>query len=321
MSRKRKRAGAPKRRKAPETKAASSPPESASPPRHASEPSRSQTRVAPAKWLDPVLLALVAAGALLTAYLSFNALFGQHPAYCGADSSCDLVQSSRWSTLLGVPMAVWGLLTYLVLARFLWRLRSRPSAWRGALLVASVAAGVSWYLTVVSVVQIEATCIYCLASFAIINSILILLLVRRPTHLPEHSWQRSLPWPVGMSAAAVLVLTLHFGGLFDPKAGPEDPFLMALATYLSERGALFYGAYWCPVCQDQKELFGASVHRLPYVECTPEGRSGRINLRCLDANIRDYPTWIIDGRQRRGVISPEELARITRFDHKQAGAQ
>ena len=268
-------------------------------------------RVAP--WLDTALLVLVAAGIALTAYLTLNAWLGDHPAYCGPDSGCDLVQSSRWSTLFGLPMSFWGLLTYALLARCLWRLRSRPSAWRMALLVASIGAGVSWFLTIVSMIAIEATCAYCLASFLIINAILILLLIRRPAHLPEHAWAKAAPMPVGITAAVVLALQLHFSGLFDPAAGPEDPYLRALATHLSESGAHFYGAYWCPHCNDQKELFGASVHRLPYVECTPEGRGGKVNLSCLDANVRDYPTWEIRGQQRSGVISPKELARLSRF--------
>jgi len=266
--------------------------------------------------LDNWLLALAAAGIALTSYLTLVAWFGAHPAFCGAESDCDLVQQSRWSTLLGTPIAFWGLLTYALLARLLWRLRTRPGAWRMALTVAGVGAAVSWYLTAVSVLVIEATCAYCLASFGIANALLLLLLVRRPTQMPENDWAKSLPLPIGAAVVIVFGLFLHFGGLFDPAAGPEKPYLKALAVHLRDSGARFYGAYWCPTCQKQKALFEASVERLPYVECTPDGRNGVRNFECVANDIKDYPTWIIGERRHTGLLTVEGLAALSGFKEK-----
>jgi thiol-disulfide isomerase/thioredoxin len=39
----------------------------------------------------------------------------------------------------------------------------------------------------------------------------------------------------------------------------------ALASCLKEKGAVFYGAFWCPHCQNQKAMFGKSAKLLPYV--------------------------------------------------------
>ncbi len=264
--------------------------------------------------LDNWILGLAGLGVLLTGYLTLVAWLGEHPAYCGAESECDLVQSSRWSTLFGMPMSLWGLLTYALLAVLAWRLRSRAPAWRATLLVAGVGAGVSWFLTLVSVFQIEATCGYCLASFVLMNVLLVLVLLRRPPRMPEHAWSKALPLPVGAVVVVVLGLQLHFSGVFDPAAGPEDPRLKALATHLRDSGARFYGAYWCPACQEQKELFTASVDRLPYVECTPQGRGGPRAVDCLTRNIEQYPTWIIDGQRHTGVVSVERLGRLSSFD-------
>ena len=264
--------------------------------------------------LDNWILALAGLGVLLTGYLTLVVWLGEHPAYCGAESECDLVQSSRWSTLLGMPMSLWGLATYALLVGFAWRVRSRPSAWRATLLVAGIGAGVSWFLTLVSVFQIEATCGYCLASFVLMNVLLVLVLLRRPTRMPEHAWRAALPLPAGAAVAVVLGLQLHFSGVFDPAAGPEDPHLQALATHLHDSGARFYGAYWCPACQEQKKLFTASVDRLPYIECTPEGRGGPRAVDCLTRNIEQYPTWIIDGQRHTGVVSVERLGRLSSFD-------
>jgi len=270
--------------------------------------------------LDNWLLGLAAAGIALTAYLTLLAWFGAQPAFCGADSDCDLVQQSRWATLLGLPIAFWGLLTYALLARLAWRLRARPSAWRLALTVAGVGAAVSWYLTAVSVLVLEATCAYCLTSFGIANALLVLLLVRRPAHMPENDWSKSLPLPIGAAAVIVFGLALHFSGLFDPAAGPEKPYLKALAVHLRDSGARFYGAYWCPTCQKQKALFEASVERLPYVECTPDGRNGVRNFDCVSNDIKDYPTWIINGRRHTGLIPVDGLAALSGFKGSAEGA-
>lgn len=271
--------------------------------------------------LDNWLLGLALAGIVLTSYLTFIAWFGTHPAFCGAESECDLVQQSRWSTLLGAPIAFWGLLTYALLARLLWRLRSRPGSWRMALTVASVGAAVSWYLTAISVFVIEATCAYCLTSFGIVNSLLLLLLVRRPTHMPENKWAKSLPVPVGSAVVIVFGLLVHFSGLFDPAAGPEKPYLKALAVHLRDSGARFYGAYWCSACRQQKALFEASVDRLPYVECSPDGRNGVRNFDCVANDIKDFPTWIIDGRRHTGVVPAVELAAMSGFKWSADGAR
>jgi len=265
-----------------------------------------------------LILALAGLGVLLTGYLTLVAWFGAHPAYCGADSECDLVQSSRWSTLFGMPMSLWGLATYALLAALAWRLRAKASAWRPTLFVAGIGAGVSWFLTLISVFRIEATCGYCLASFVLMNVLLVLVLRRRPAQRPEHAWRKALPLPIGVTVALVLGLQLHFSGVFDPAAGPEDPHLKALATHLDDSGARFYGAYWCPACQEQKKPFTASVDRLPYVECTPEGRGGPRAVDCLTRNIEQYPTWIIDGQRHTGVVSVERLGRLSNFDAEAA---
>lgn len=281
---------------------------------HATETRTGNSRGRKSHPLDNWLLGLVVAGIVLTAYLTLVAWFGERPAFCGAESECDLVQQSRWSVLLGVPIAFWGLLTYALLARLIWKLRTRPASWQLALTVAAIGAAVSWYLTVVSVLDIEATCTYCLISFGIMNALLLLLLVRRPAHMPEHAWKKSLPVPTLSSALVVALLFMHFSGYFHPAAGPEKPYLKALAMHLRDADARFYGAYWCPTCQKQKEMFGASAYRLPYVECSPEGRTGPMNFTCVANEVKDYPTWVISDRRVVGLVSVDELARLSRFE-------
>jgi hypothetical protein len=87
--------------------------------------------------------------------------------------------------------------------------------------------------------------------------------------------------------------------------------LEAFAQCVREQRALFYGAFWCPHCQEQKALFGAAQRRLPYVECsTPDGRSQVV--LCQNHGIREYPTWVFaDGSRVTQVLSLHRLAEKT----------
>jgi hypothetical protein len=90
--------------------------------------------------------------------------------------------------------------------------------------------------------------------------------------------------------------------------------IRALAEHLREEGVLFYGASWCPHCQEQKRLFGASADRLPYIECSPAGPNAPQSPACSRAGVQTYPTWIIDGRAIVGeVLSLARLANASGF--------
>ncbi len=85
----------------------------------------------------------------------------------------------------------------------------------------------------------------------------------------------------------------------------------AFATCIANSGATFYGAFWCPHCGDQKELFGDSKDLLPYVECDANGKDADLNA-CAAAGVTQYPTWVFaDGTKVTGVQSFEELQEAT----------
>jgi thiol-disulfide isomerase/thioredoxin len=88
----------------------------------------------------------------------------------------------------------------------------------------------------------------------------------------------------------------------------------ALAEHLADKGVLFYGASWCPHCQEQKRIFGASARRLPYIECNLAGPNAPQASRCSMAGVQTYPTWIINGRAIVGqVLTLAELADASAF--------
>ena len=256
------------------------------------------------------LLALSLVGILLAAYLSWTEWVGSTLKGCSAGSSCDTVLSSRWATLLGLPTAFWGLLTYATLAGSSF-VRRADQHWWLAWTVAFTGLLYSAYLTLVSVTLIGATCPYCLTSLATLTAIFALVTVQRPSTLEGFSWQR---WLV-KTALPVLVLIalvhLNYTGLLGEPPAVDDPRARGLAIHLTEIGAKMYGSYLCPHCRDQKELFGAAASRLPYVECTGQGSAQA--TACRDAGIKNYPTWIINGTRTEGVMTLDQLAAASGF--------
>jgi uncharacterized membrane protein/thiol-disulfide isomerase/thioredoxin len=243
----------------------------------------------------------------LAAYLTYTGWSGAQAAFCEAGSSCDVVQSSSWGRFLGVPTAFWGLLTYAALAAIALRVPQPAVQWARATLVASVGWAISVYLTAVSIFVLDATCPYCLASLGVFTAILGLQAWARP--LTGHrSWRR----PVLQAAAVAVLVMLAMQARANSSlvaSGDEDPYLRGLAVAVSDSGARFYGASWCPHCEEQKALFGASAARLPYVECSPGGRQGPTSRACLSAGVRTYPTWVFsDGERHVGTLTPDELA-------------
>lgn len=110
-------------------------------------------------------------------------------------------------------------------------------------------------------------------------------------------------------AAVILVAMGAVGSLsyYSVKPGKLDEF----AKCLSDKGAKFYGAFWCSHCQNQKELFGASKNVLPYVECSEADGNTQTKV-CSDAKIEGYPTWeFANGERVSGEIKLETLAEKT----------
>lgn len=259
------------------------------------------------------LLALSLLGVALAGYLSWTSLSGGSVQGCSAGSGCDVVLSSRWATLLGMPTAFWGLLTYLALAATAFIARA-DQQWRFAWMIAFFGALYSVYLTIISLTVLGGACPYCLTSLALMSAILALVTFQRPERLPAFSWSRWLRVRGPAAVAIIAFLHLNYMGYVGKPPAVEDPALRALAVHLADTGVKMYGAEWCPHCQDQKAMFGAAAKRLPYIECSMGRQGSAQTAACRQAAIKTYPTWEIKGQRYEEVLSPLRLAELTGFD-------
>ena len=104
--------------------------------------------------------------------------------------------------------------------------------------------------------------------------------------------------------AIALISTFYFLISRQPKSVKNyDGFAQCLA----EKKLTMYGAYWCPHCQNQKELFGASFQYINYVDCDRNPNA------CSEAGIKGYPTWVINGQSYPGVQSISKLIQISGY--------
>ena len=107
----------------------------------------------------------------------------------------------------------------------------------------------------------------------------------------------------------IVLVLLAIAGMvwYAAQPGQYDEF----ASCIKESGTKFFGAFWCPHCQEQKALFGKSASKLPYVECSnPDGQSQ--TQVCKDNKIESYPTWVWkDGTRKTGTIALSDLSTFT----------
>jgi len=188
--------------------------------------------------------ALAGVGMVLTLYLALTVWFGGAPLYCAEGSSCDIVQQSRWGTFLGMPTAFWGFLTYTTLVFIGFKVRNPERHWKSAWIVSLVGVGYSVYLTSISLFIIDALCAYCLVSLSIITVTFGVVISQRPEGMKNFKFSN---WVAGTAVMTLLIIGgthLHYSGVFDPAAGPEDPYLKGLAIHLAQNDAVLYSAFW-----------------------------------------------------------------------------
>jgi uncharacterized membrane protein len=120
------------------------------------------------------VLALI--GVAIAGYLTWVHYAGLEPFCVGGGGACERVQSSKWSELAGIPVAVLGLGGYLLLLGSL--LLPEDPGRSVAALLALVGAGFSAWLTYVELAKIDAICQWCAASAVVMVLLAVVSVIR-----------------------------------------------------------------------------------------------------------------------------------------------
>jgi uncharacterized membrane protein/thiol-disulfide isomerase/thioredoxin len=128
-------------------------------------------------WAIPLLSLLGLGVSIYLAYVEINHV----EAVCGPVGHCNIVQSSPYAQIVGIPVAVLGLLNFVAII-VLWAIQKYsdgPLANLSTLALVGLTifgTGFSIYLTMLEIFVIQAICAWCLSS-AVITTVLMLLCV------------------------------------------------------------------------------------------------------------------------------------------------
>ncbi|HEY9669366.1 MAG TPA: vitamin K epoxide reductase family protein [Coleofasciculaceae cyanobacterium] len=302
------------------------------------------------RWSRQLIGAIAILGALDTAYLTLVEIGVFKEAACPITGAinCQAVLDSQYAKVFGVPLSLFGFLAYVAIAVCAWLpqwlkspekkgVRPHTEDWTWQVIFAGSIAMVvfSGYLVYLMSFKIGAFCIYCLASALFSISLFILSLIGRAwedigqlfftgiivgmvTLIGTLGVYAQGGAPVGQSAGgertpipvATSMPQAPVGWPVTTTSGESE---IALARHLTKAGVKEYGAYWCPHCYEQKQLFGKQAAKeLNYIECAPDGKDGKPQL-CKDAGVKAFPSWEINGKLTSGVKTLEELANLTGY--------
>jgi uncharacterized membrane protein len=295
-----------------------------------------------------LIAAIAGAGALTTAYLTVVKLT-QSSAACPT-KSCDLVLSSDYATVFGLPLALFGFLAYTSMVIFALtpltvdpvkkkdtRTKLEDITWL-LLLGGAIAMSVfSGYLIYLLLFKIKALCLYCIASAIFSVSLLVLTIIGR-------SWEDlgQIFFTAIVVGMVTLIGTLGIYANVNPTVADSasnssqptsprptgDPALgvgwpikatsgeaeIELARYLTKSGAKEYIAWWCPHCHEQKELFGKQAYpEIKHIDCDPQGKDDPQPDLCQKVGIQGFPTWEINGKLYPNVQPLERLAQLSGY--------
>ena len=132
---------------------------------------------------------LCAAGIGIAGYLTYVHYAGLQPV-CGISHGCETVQTSAYATLLGIPVAALGLISYVVIFVSLRLPGERPLLTGYALTL--IAFAFSVYLTYRELFTIHAICSWCVSSAIVFT---LLAIVGSRAYCPPTTPGPALPPP------------------------------------------------------------------------------------------------------------------------------
>ncbi|XP_057784130.1 thiol-disulfide oxidoreductase LTO1-like isoform X2 [Salvia miltiorrhiza] len=282
--------------------------------------------------------ALGGLGFLETAYLTLVKLANSE-ALCPiaiGEGSCDAILNSDFASILGVPLPLYGMVAYGLVAilglgqqlgfqKMPFDVKKTDADTILVGITTSMVVGSTYFLYILSTEFGGESCLYCLTSSALAFSLFLITIKNFGIdRIKEMLGSRlciaslviialaasyNVVQPVSSSLAATELPYVE-----KEITNESSPLAISLARHLRSTGARLYGAFWCSHCVHQKEIFGREAAKLlDYIECYPDGvRAGtKMAEACYGVNLKYFPSWEINGQVLSGEKQFEELATLS----------
>ena len=265
------------------------------------------------KTLLRVIIVLALIGFVTSLYLIYNhyAPPGEG-AFCdfGEKVNCSLVNTSIYSELFSVPVALFGAIWLVIVILLSWKIMEGNEKLITGLLAWSLVGIAFVVYMIIAEIILGAICPFCtlVHIITLITLLLSALLYRAQEVKPklQSLIETAKPWLVAIVIINIIPLIL-----FNLPAREKVNY-DALTQCLTEKGVVMYSSYICSNCRATIKKFGDSFQYIDMVECHPRGPDPQADL-CLEKSITHTPTWMIekDGvevKRLDGYQRPETLA-------------
>ena len=251
-----------------------------------------------------VLCAITGIG--IMSYLTYIH-YAQSKSFCdiSQEVSCDVVTTSIYSEIFGIPVSVLGLLFFAAVLFLV--IKRRDKAFQTLFIVTLFALIPSLYLSLTELIFINSICILCETSK-------VLMLIIFGASLWASGLDSKAAFRIGVP---VLIAGLVAAGVtyFAQTGTVVKKDYSTFIQCLNSKGVVYYKSVRCSTCRRQEMVLGEAYKKINSVECHPDGENPQPEL-CLSKKISKTPTFLMESgglevKRLEGLQQVKDLAAFT----------
>ncbi len=260
------------------------------------------------KQLLTIIIILGIIGLFTSTYLVKNHYAPGSACDISKSISCSTVNNSKYAELFNVPVAVLGLIWFILLLAMAWKTYHGQHHLSKIMLWWLIIGIIFVAYMVLAEFLLGVICPSCtiVHLIVLISLFLCYLLYKYQEVKPQpHEFHGSVKKWFKNAVLIYLTVIILFNLI------PQNINNEALAKCLTEKGYVEYSSYVCGACLKQKEVFGDAYQYISHIECHPQGPSSQAAL-CEKKGIDQTPTWTqeINGteiKRHTGMMTAQQL--------------
>ena len=226
----------------------------------------------------------------------------------GESISCSLVNTSVFSELFHVPVALFGALWLFILIVLGWKAMKKDGTLITLMLAWNILGLLFVVYLVIAEIILQSICPFCTVVHLIVIATLIISIIlfkQEPKAAQKHVREATGKWLVGV----IILFAIPLIAFNIPSSDKTN--YDALAKCMTEKGMVMYGSFRCGVCAKTRAMFGDSFQYIREIECHPQGKNSQTDL-CIQKSIQGTPTWALEPggvevKRYTGFLSADEL--------------